>query len=142
MSFTRWLVWRLGLHRFKDWLWVEPLPPGVVRVDITQVIRVTPNGLEYRDADGSLRSIDFAQCAANRARYLMTSRRLGEAAVASLRWVGERDIFAHPPYFELYSEPRTRLEFRFSWKCLSPEERFREFQWALRDAGWRTLDLG
>lgn len=118
----------------------------VTQVDITQVIRVTPTGLEYRDATGSIRAIDFAQCAANYARYIIASRGLPdtgvtEAEVSSSRGVGERDILGHPPYFELFSEPKTRIEFRLSWKCLSPENRFYEFQCELIEAGWRTLDL-
>ena len=116
-------------------------------IDATRIVRMTAAGLEYKDQSGQLQFVDFATCARNFAWYVKNSgdfpdwHLLTADDIPKLRCVGWRDITGKPPFIELFSQPRTRIEFRRSWRCLSPESKFSEVRKRLVELGWRTFDL-
>ncbi|MEZ7860849.1 MAG: hypothetical protein QMB40_00510 [Aeromonadaceae bacterium] len=117
-----------------------------------QLIEINSEYLIYRDdaqtRDGTqtVVTIDLSECARNFYDYLQRSGELREPSASlktePFRGIGWRDLFASPPYIELFAEPRLRIEFRRSWRVWDPTKKFLETQAQLLNAGWTTLDMG
>jgi hypothetical protein len=112
----------------------------------SQIIAITPEALIYNNAQGETVAIEFKQCASHFHAYLLESGTLASPSMIDdaqeFRGIGWRDAFAKPPYIELFSQPRLRIEFPQSWRWLFPYKKFTAIHDQLVKAGWRTLDLG
>jgi len=110
----------------------------------SQIIAITPEALIYKNAHGDTVSIEFKQCARYFYGYLLESRTLASPDMIddaqAFRGIGWRDAFATPPYIELFSQPKLKIEFPKRW--LFPYRKFNAIHDQLVKAGWHTLDLG
>jgi hypothetical protein len=104
--------------------------PKLVTFDKGRILSVTQQGIEYRDDDGRDCLIDFDACGGH----------------SPHRHVGYRDCSPSPPFFEFWTEPRTRFVFRAAAAEVGPGlgDWYKDFRWLeeqLWKAGWATIDL-
>jgi hypothetical protein len=108
----------------------------MITVNFDRITNVNCRGLDYRGNDGKVYRIDFATCAEN---WLGQANHPEQVAT---NCVGERNVLAKPPYIVFYTEPPTRIEFRFSlFRCRHPWKNYHALRQQLRTTGWTTLDL-
>ena len=81
----------------------------LVVISNKDILEISEKGLQYENANSS-EWIDFETCKQNYA--LENIRKISNC-------IGKRDITARPPFFDLYTNPITRI-------CFVPKNRFKE----------------
>src|ERR1700694_5639348 len=105
-------------------------------VKSAQLVNIRSNGLQYRGTNDNLFTISFEKCRQNHLHHWQ-SQESDLFDVTANRCIGERNILAKPPYIDFYTEPITRLEFRFSLlRCQRPMRCYHQVRQKLRDGGW------
>jgi hypothetical protein len=99
---------------------------------------ITVEGVRYLNESEESRYIDFRECNQNWIQYRSRNENLKNDEVQEVirndKTIGQRDIDSNPPYFEFFTRPFTRIEFK-------SKNAFEQFRDTIGAYGWSTIDL-
>lgn len=116
----------------------------LICVNCCRVRAITEDRIEYLGTDRTLKRIDFNECCQSWLENL-SNQGIDPSNITNpvhLRCVVERNVLAKPPYIEFFTQPRTRIVFRFSLiRCRHPLRAYRLMAHTIQRLGRTTADL-
>ena len=126
---------------------------------VRNIKEISREKITYCDNDNIEHELSLFECSKNWVEYFNNSGDFAtwngspapKITVEENKCVGERDWFAEKPYFEFFSNPRTRFEIHLEKRFMDKfykywkDRYYREFKKIcldLAEVGWSTFDLG